>query len=150
MVAMTDAERQRRRYAKQKQVAEPPHDPDRQPASPAPTGDELLRRERDNALQQRAEALKELNQLRRERDDANERADAVLRGAVPQPVIVENRRRLCWCSFCRKRWGDDPGLPRSQVEMIFDGKVGPAGPFVCNECVEKFSTIIAEKRRSAR
>ena len=155
---MTPIERQRRwRQRLQAQTSEPDGNvaapPDSQPA-----GEELseqlaadqariekLTRERDEAVRQRDEAWAERNHLRRERDEACEERDYALKGVIPNPEVVGDHIRQCWCFFCNKRGGDN-----SQVEIMIEySRTTLRRTFICNECVERCSEIIAAKRRSA-
>jgi hypothetical protein len=162
---MTPTERQRRwrqgKRSTQSTEPSPPNDPsngaEAEPGppertiEPEPAADgayEELRQERNRLRRERDEAVRERNQMYRELEEAREQRDAALRGGLPQPVMINNQARICWCSFCGKRWGEGAGLvEKPQVETMLAGSVG-LRTFICNECVAKFSAIIAEKRRS--
>jgi hypothetical protein len=111
-----------------------------------PIAIEELRRALKEAERERDAARHERNQIRREFEEACEQRDA-RRGTLPKPEVVGDPARICWCSFCGMRWGDHPrlGLEKPQVETMIAGSVGHR-TFICNECIEKFNAILAEKR----
>jgi hypothetical protein len=150
--AMTATERQRRwRQQKRAQAAaDPPHESDdqaeaeperRSPPPPqpvAPSVDQAL----EKLTRERDQAWKERNELRQELELVTEQRDDLVRNVMPKPELVGDHLRACWCSFCGKRWGDDP-----EVEIMIVGSVRQR-LFFCSECIEgRCAEIIAEARQ---
>jgi hypothetical protein len=100
---------------------------------------------RDEAVRERNEAWAERNHLRRERDEAYEQRDYALKGVTPNPEVVGEHIRQCWCFFCSKRGGDN-----SQVEIMIEySRSTLRRTFICNECVERCNEIIDAKRQAS-
>jgi len=96
-------------------------------------------------IRERDEAWAERNHLRRERDEACEQRDYALKGVTPNPEVVGDHIRQCWCFFCNKRGGDN-----SQVEIMIEySRSTLRRTFICSECVERCNQIIAAKRRAS-
>jgi hypothetical protein len=152
---MTPTERQRR-WRHQKRLAataeQPPESgtepeqsappPEQATEQPAAVADHKLIRQ---LTRERDQARDERNALRRELDVVTEQRDDVVKGIMPKPEVVGDHTRACWCSFCGKRWGDNP-----EVEVMIVGSVRQR-LFICSECIEGPCTeiIAAARRRKA-
>ena len=115
------------------QSAPPPEQATEQPAADHKLIRQLTR-ERDQARDER-------NAARRELDVVTEQRDAALKGVMPKPEVVGDHVRMCWCSFCGKQGGDQP-----EVAVMIVGSIARR-MFLCNECVERCTEIIAAAGR---
>src|SRR5262245_27742604 len=145
--AMTAAERSRAYRQRLAQAAEPPSDSGSEPeSSPPEQATEQLAAVADHKLirqltRERDQARDERNAARRELDVVTAQRDAALKGIMPKPEVVGDHVRMCWCSFCGKQGGDQP-----EVEVMIVGSIARR-MFLCNECVERCTEIIAAAGR---
>jgi ClpX C4-type zinc finger len=150
-LSATERQRRWRNQLRQQPAAEPPPEPDRnaQPESPPPKPTTVpeppaakLIRERDEAWAERNALRRELEEVREQRDDALKASRRSANWLVIAPELV---------GALSVSWGDPqvlaPGPQAAQVEAMFEGPP-QRRVYICSECVEEFSKIIAARRGS--